>query len=299
MLNLLNGGIHADNNIDLQEFMVQPVGADSFAEALRWGAEIFHALRQLLLSEGHHTAVGDEGGFAPNMRDGRGSAAALELLAHAVERAGFRLGLNADVALALDCAATELYRDSRYQLRGERHPQRGDGHPQLETAAFIAYLQELCERYPVASLEDALREDDWQGWVALTEALGARAQLVGDDLFVTDARLLRHGAKLGAANAILIKPNQVGTISETLDALRAAREVGYAAVVSHRSGETEDSFIADLAVATAAGQIKTGAPCRSDRVAKYNRLLRIEAQAEGAIPLARPFQRASPRRTAD
>ncbi len=278
MMNILNGGAHANNNIDLQEFMVQPVGAPNFAEALRWGTEIFHTLRGLLREEGHPTAVGDEGGFAPNLS---GSAAALELLCRAVESAGLRLGRDADVALALDCAATELCRDSRYQLLGEA------GQPQLDTTEFIDYLRQLCERYPVASIEDALHEDDWAGWVELTVALGTGTQLVGDDLFVTDARRLRRGAELGAANAILIKPNQIGTVSETLDTLSTARKIGYATVISHRSGETEDCFIADLAVATAAGQIKTGAPCRSDRVAKYNRLLRIESQSEGAIPLAR------------
>ena len=263
MLNILNGGAHANNNIDVQEFMVQPVAMPSFREALRCGVEIFHALKGLLHDKGLSTAVGDEGGFAPNLPT---NEAALDMVSRAVERAGYRLGDQ--VVLALDCAASELCAEGGYRLAGERKALDSDG--------FCAWLGDLIDRYPIASIEDGLGEDDWEGWRRLTQQLGERVQLVGDDLFVTDAALLRRGAELGVANAILVKPNQIGTLTETLAAVRTAQELGYAAVISHRSGETEDTTIADLAVGTGAGQIKTGSASRSDRVAKYNRLLRIE-----------------------
>ena len=268
MLNVLNGGAHANNNIDIQEFMVQPVAMGSFREALRCGVEIFHALQRLLAGEGLSTAVGDEGGFAPNLPT---NDAALDFLARAVELAGYRLG--EDVTLALDCAASEFEHEGRYVLAGEG--------ADFDGAGFRAWLAALVERHPIASIEDGMGEDDWQGWTALTQELGGSVQLVGDDLFVTDAALLRRGVELGAANAILVKPNQIGTLTETFAAVRTAREHGYATVISHRSGETEDTTIADIAVGVGAGQIKTGSASRSDRVAKYNRLLRIE-EALGA-----------------
>lgn len=271
MMNILNGGEHADNNVDIQEFMIQPVAARSFAEALRCGAEIFHQLKQVLASRGLNTAVGDEGGFAPDLPS---NEAALEAIAAAVEGAGYRLG--EDVTLALDCAASEFYRDGRYTLGG-------DGRD-FDSAGFVGYLARLLDAYPILSIEDGLDESDWDGWKLLTERLGRRVQLVGDDLFVTNTRILAEGIEKGLANSILIKPNQIGTLSETLDAVRMAFAAGYTAVISHRSGETEDTTIADLAVATGAGQIKTGALCRSDRVAKYNRLLRIEAELGAAAP---------------
>ena len=271
MMNILNGGEHADNNVDIQEFMIQPVAAGSFAEALRCGAEIFHQLKQVLASRGLNTAVGDEGGFAPDLPS---NEAALEAIAAAVERAGYRLG--EDVTLALDCAASEFYRDGRYTLGG-------DGRD-FDSAGFAGYLARLLDAYPILSIEDGLDESDWDGWKLLTERLGRRVQLVGDDLFVTNTKILAEGIEKGVANSILIKPNQIGTLSETLDAVRMAFAAGYTAVISHRSGETEDTTIADLAVATGAGQIKTGALCRSDRVAKYNRLLRIEAELGAAAP---------------
>ena len=271
MMNILNGGVHADNNVDIQEFMVQPVGAPDFAEALRWGVEIFHALRALLKRRGLATAVGDEGGFAPDLP---ASEAALEVIAEAVAAAGFRLG--EDITLALDCAASELYRGDAYHLDGEGRS--------FSAQEFAEYLAGLCERWPILSVEDGMAEDDWEGWEILTRLLAGRAQLVGDDLFVTREETLRQGIERGVANAVLVKFNQVGTLSETLDTIACARQAGYGIVVSHRSGETEDVTIADLAVGTAAGQIKTGAPCRSDRVAKYNRLLRIEAQLSGTAP---------------
>lgn len=271
MMNILNGGEHADNNVDIQEFMIQPVAAGSFAEALRCGAEIFHQLKQVLASRGLNTAVGDEGGFAPDLPS---NEAALEAIAAAVERAGYRLG--EDVTLALDCAASEFYRDGRYTLGG-------DGRD-FDSAGFVGYLARLLDAYPILSIEDGLDESDWDGWKLLTERLGRRVQLVGDDLFVTNTKILAEGIEKGVANSILIKPNQIGTLSETLDAVRMAFAAGYTAVISHRSGETEDTTIADLAVATGAGQIKTGALCRSDRVAKYNRLLRIEAELGAAAP---------------
>ena len=271
MMNILNGGEHADNNVDIQEFMVQPVAARSFAEALRCGAEIFHQLKQVLAGRGLNTAVGDEGGFAPDLPS---NEAALEVIATAVERAGYRLG--EDVTLALDCAASEFYRDGRYTLGG-------DGRD-FDSAGFVGYLGGLLDAYPILSIEDGLDESDWDGWKLLTERLGERVQLVGDDLFVTNTKILAEGIEKGIANSILIKLNQIGTLSETLDAIRMAADAGYTAVISHRSGETEDTTIADLAVATGAGQIKTGSLCRSERVAKYNRLLRIEAELGAAAP---------------
>ncbi|MCC6297170.1 MAG: phosphopyruvate hydratase [Pseudomonadales bacterium] len=271
MMNIINGGEHADNNVDIQEFMIQPVAAPTFAEGLRAGAEIFHALKKVLGGRGLATAVGDEGGFAPNLAS---NAEALAVIAEAVATAGYRLGT--DITLALDCAASEFYRDGRYQLRGEGKD--------FDAAGFVGYLADLCDRYPIVSIEDGLDEADWDGWKLLTGRLGDRIQLVGDDLFVTNTAILGRGIEQGVANAILIKPNQIGTLSETLDAIAMARAAGYRAVISHRSGETEDTTIADLAVATGAGQIKTGSLCRSDRVAKYNRLLRIEAELDGTAP---------------
>ena len=263
MMNILNGGAHADNGLDIQEFMIQPISQTSFSEALRCGVEVFHGLKAMLKARGLATSVGDEGGFAPNLS---ASAEALDLIAAAAQAAGYRLG--EDLTLALDCAASEFRTGDEYHLVGEGR--------RLDSAGLVGYLEELADRYPIASIEDGLDEGDWEGWLLLTKRLGERVQLVGDDLFVTDARLLRRGIELGVANAILIKPNQIGTLSETLDALELARQAGYATIVSHRSGETEDAAIADLAVGAGAGQIKTGAPCRSDRAAKYNQLLRIE-----------------------
>jgi enolase len=263
MMNIINGGEHADNNVDIQEFMIQPVSMRSFRDALRCGAEVFHALRQALKSRGLATAVGDEGGFAPNLGS---NAEALALIAEAVDRAGYRLG--EDVTLALDCAASEFYRDGSYDLTGEGR--------RFDAAGFAGYLADLSSQFPITSIEDGMDESDWDGWRLLTERIGQRVQLVGDDLFVTNTRILAEGIAKGIANAILIKFNQIGSLTETLDAIRMAHEAGYKAVISHRSGETEDTTIADLAVATGAGQIKTGSLCRSDRVAKYNRLLRIE-----------------------
>ena len=271
MMNIINGGEHADNNVDIQEFMIQPVGAESFAEALRCGAEIFHALKKVLHERGLGTAVGDEGGFAPNLPS---NEAALEAILDAVERSGYRIGQ--EVTLALDCAASEFYRDGRYHLSGEGKD--------YDAAGFTAYLDELSRRYPILSIEDGMDESDWDGWARLTQALGERVQLVGDDLFVTNTRILKEGIEKGIANSILIKFNQIGSLSETLDAIGMARQAGYTAVISHRSGETEDTTIADLAVGTSAGQIKTGSLCRSDRVAKYNRLLRIEAELGAVAP---------------
>lgn len=265
MMNILNGGEHADNNVDIQEFMVQPVGASSFAEALRIGAEIFHSLKKVLQKEGLSTAVGDEGGFAPDLPS---NEAALEMIRTAVENAGYSLG--SDITLALDCASSEFYEAGKYHLRGEDK--------QYTATEFADYLAGLCDRYPIVSIEDGMDESDWEGWATLTGKLGERVQLVGDDLFVTNTRILKRGIDEGVGNSILIKFNQIGTLTETLDAIRMAQEAGYTAVISHRSGETEDTTIADLAVATCAGQIKTGSLCRSDRVAKYNQLLRIEEQ---------------------
>ena len=271
MMNIINGGEHADNNVDIQEFMVQPVGAKSFAEALRCGAEIFHALKKVLQDRGLSTAVGDEGGFAPNLPSNEG---ALEAIKEAVEQAGYELGK--DVTLALDCASTEFYRDGKYDLAGEGKAFDAEG--------FADYLADLCQRYPIVSIEDGMSENDWTGWATLTRKLGDRVQLVGDDLFVTNTKILKEGIEKQTGNSILIKFNQIGSLSETLDAIKMAKDAGYTAVISHRSGETEDATIADLAVGTAAGQIKTGSLCRSDRVAKYNQLLRIEEQLQGKAP---------------
>ena len=271
MMNILNGGEHADNNVDIQEFMVQPVGAPTFAEALRAGAEIFHQLKKVLSARGLNTAVGDEGGFAPNLPS---NEAALEAIAAAVAKAGYTLGK--DITLALDCAASEFYRDGKYDLAGEGK--------QFTSAEFTDYLANLAASHPIISIEDGLDESDWDGWKLLTDKIGARVQLVGDDLFVTNTKILKKGIDTGVANSILIKFNQIGSLSETLDAIAMAKAAGYTAVISHRSGETEDTTIADLAVATAAGQIKTGSLCRSDRVAKYNRLLRIEAELGARAP---------------
>ena len=265
MMNIINGGEHADNNVDIQEFMVQPVSAKSFAEALQVGAEIFHALKKVLSAKGLNTAVGDEGGFAPDLAS---NADALAVIKQATEAAGYTLG--EDVTLALDCAASEFYREGQYDLSGEGKVYSSEG--------FSDFLAELCDQYPIISIEDGLDESDWDGWKYQTEKLGDTVQLVGDDLFVTNTSILSRGIELGVANSILIKFNQIGTLSETLDAINMAKDAGYSVVISHRSGETEDTTIADLAVATAAGQIKTGSLCRSDRVAKYNRLLRIEAE---------------------
>jgi len=271
MMNILNGGEHADNNVDIQEFMVQPVAAKSFAEALRIGAEIFHALKKVLSSKGLNTAVGDEGGFAPDLPSNEG---ALAVIQEAVEKAGYKLGT--DVTLALDCASSEFYKDGQYQLSGEGKS--------FDSAGFADYLAGLCERYPIVSIEDGMDESDWDGWKVLTEKLGDKVQLVGDDLFVTNTKILKQGIDKSIGNSILIKFNQIGSLSETLDAIKMAQDAGYTAVISHRSGETEDTTIADLAVATCAGQIKTGSLCRSDRVAKYNQLLRIEEALDGKAP---------------
>ncbi len=265
MMNILNGGEHADNNVDIQEFMVQPVSMASFREALRAGAEIFHHLKAVLSGMGLATAVGDEGGFAPNLES---NAQALDVIAQAVERAGYSLGT--DVTLALDCAASEFYHDGEYRLSGEGQS--------YDAAGFTDYLAHLCDRHPIVSIEDGMDESDWPGWKQLTDKLGSRVQLVGDDLFVTNTDILSRGIDEGVANSILIKFNQIGTLSETLDAIAMADKAGFTSVISHRSGETEDTTIADLAVGTGAGQIKTGSLCRSDRVAKYNQLLRIEAE---------------------
>ncbi len=263
MMNIINGGEHADNNVDIQEFMVQPVGAKNFAEALRMGAEIFHSLKKVLNAKGLNTAVGDEGGFAPNLAS---NEEALAVIVSAVENAGYQM--NTDVTLALDCAASEFYKGGVYDLSGEGK--------QFDSEAFGDYLADLSNRYPIVSIEDGLDESDWDGWSSLTKKIGESVQLVGDDLFVTNTKILKRGIDNGVGNSILIKFNQIGSLSETLDAIKMAKDAGYTAVISHRSGETEDATIADLAVGTAAGQIKTGSLCRSDRVAKYNQLLRIE-----------------------
>ena len=271
MMNIINGGEHADNNVDIQEFMVQPVGAKTFAEALRMGAEIFHNLKKILHDKGLNTAVGDEGGFAPNLPSNED---ALKVIAEAVEKAGYKLGDN--VTLALDCASSEFYKDGKYDLAGEGRV--------FTTNEFSDYLADLANKYPIISIEDGKDESDWDGWADLTQKIGHKIQLVGDDLFVTNTKILKEGIEKKIANSILIKFNQIGSLSETLDAIKMAQDAGYTAVISHRSGETEDTTIADLAVATAAGQIKTGSLCRSDRVSKYNRLLRIEAELGAAAP---------------
>jgi enolase len=277
MMNVLNGGAHADNKVDFQEFMVVPVGAATFSDAVRTGAEVFHALKRTLHDRGLSTAVGDEGGFAPDLDS---NEAALEALIAGIEAAGYRPA--DDVAIALDPATSEIHRDGRYVLEHEGRS--------LSSAELSAYWADLCSRYPVVSIEDGLDEEDWDGWKLLTEQLGDRVQLVGDDLFVTNTERLRRGIDSGVANSILVKVNQIGTLTEALEAVRMAQEAGYTAVMSHRSGETEDTTIADLAVATGCGQIKTGAPSRSDRVSKYNQLLRIEeALGADATYRGRPF----------
>jgi enolase len=280
MMNIINGGAHADNPIDIQEFMVLPVGVSTINEAIRVGAEIFHTLKKLLKDAGHNTAIGDEGGFAPNLAS---SAAALDFIVKAVEKAGFKPGQ--DVLLGLDVAATEFFKDGKYNLAGEGKV--------LSAEQLVAYYQDLCAKFPIASIEDGMSEDDFTGWKLLTDALGSKVQLVGDDLFVTNPVRLRDGIARGLGNAILIKVNQIGTLSETLEAVETAHKAGYRAVMSHRSGETEDSTIADLAVATNCGQIKTGSLSRSDRLAKYNQLIRIaeqlgdQARYDGKAALAR------------
>ena len=273
MMNIINGGVHADNPIDFQEFMIVPVGVTSIAEAVRMGAEVFHALRHALKGAGHNTSVGDEGGFAPNLASTR---EALDFVMAAIAVAGYRPG--EDVYLALDVAATELFGEDRYFLKGEKRSLEADG--------MIAYYAELLSNYPIFSIEDGMAEDDWQGWRAMTKALGNRCQIVGDDIFVTNVTRLKQGIEQGIANAVLVKVNQIGTLTETLDAVRMAQQAGYAAVMSHRSGETEDATIADLAVATNCGQIKTGSLARSDRVAKYNQLIRIEEELGSAAHYA-------------
>ncbi len=278
MMNILNGGEHADNNVDIQEFMVMPTGASDFAEALRCGAEIFHTLKAVLTERGLSTAVGDEGGFAPNLPS---NESALEAIMEAIDKAGYKAG--DDVYLALDCAASEFFEDGEYVLSGEDK--------RFDSNGFSDYLADLAAKYPILSIEDGLDESDWDGWKYLTDKLGDKVQLVGDDLFVTNPAILKKGIDASVANSILIKVNQIGTLTETLDAMHTAREAGYTTVMSHRSGETEDTTIADLAVATAAGQIKTGSLCRSDRVAKYNRLLRIEDHSAAIYKGLSEFQR--------
>ena len=273
MMNIINGGAHANNSLDIQEFMILPVGAKSLSEAVRCGAEIFHTLKQLLNDRGLTTAVGDEGGFAPDLPS---NAAALELILQAIEQAGYRAAR--DVYLGLDVASSEFFRDDRYHLEAEGKS--------YSSAEFAAYLGDLAARYPIITIEDGMAEGDWDGWALLTRQLGKRLQLVGDDLFVTNTRILAEGIQKGIANSILIKPNQIGTLTETLAAVAMAEKAGYSSVISHRSGETEDSTIADIAVATAATQIKTGSMSRSDRTAKYNQLLRIELELAGKATYA-------------
>ena len=269
LMNIINGGSHADNDVDIQEFMIVPIGAESFSEALRWGVETYHSLKALLKSKGLSTGLGDEGGFAPNLPSNR---AALDLIVEAITNAGYTPGK--DIGLAVDVAATEFFTDGAYNFEGK----------QLSTQEIVAYYSELVSDYPLVSIEDPLDEEDWAGWVHLTTELGGKVQIVGDDLFVTNPVRLAKGLSLGAANSILVKVNQIGTLTETLDAVALAQRSGYTAILSHRSGETEDTTIADLAVATDAGQIKTGAPARSERVAKYNQLLRIEEElGEAAV----------------
>ncbi len=271
MMNILNGGAHADTNVDIQEFMIAPIGAESFKEALRWGAEIYHNLKAVLKKRGLATSIGDEGGFAPNLESNR---AALDLIVEAVEKAGYKVG--SQIALAMDVAATEFYKDGKYAFEGSS----------LTAEEMIAYYKGLVDSYPMVSIEDPLSEDDWDGWKAITTELGSRVQLVGDDLFVTNPTRLARGISESTANALLVKVNQIGTLTETLDAVAMAHKAGYRSMMSHRSGETEDTTIADLAVAALCGQIKTGAPARSERVAKYNQLLRIEEELGGAAKYA-------------
>ena len=271
MMNIINGGEHADNNVDIQEFMVQPVGAKTFAEALRMGAEIFHSLKKELQKRGLNTAVGDEGGFAPDLKS---NEEALSVIVEAVKAAGYEM--NKDITLALDCAASEFYKEGKYVLSGENKS--------FDSYGFNDYLAGLSQRYPIVSIEDGLDESDWDGWKDLTNKIGDKVQLVGDDLFVTNTKILTRGIEQGIGNSILIKFNQIGSLTETLAAIKMAKDAGFTAVISHRSGETEDAFIADLAVGTAAGQIKTGSLCRSDRVSKYNQLLRIEQELGSKAP---------------
>ena len=264
-MNIINGGAHADNTIDIQEFMIVPTGAESFSEGLRWGAEIFHSLKKVLNAKGQSTAVGDEGGFAPNLN---GSKDALDTILIAIEKAGYTPGEQ--IHLALDVASSEFFNAGKYDLKGEGK--------QLNREQMVAYLADLTKQYPIVSIEDGMAEGDWDGWKQLTDALGQQVQIVGDDLFVTNPTILSEGIQKGVANSILVKVNQIGTLTETLMAIQLAQQAGYTSVISHRSGETEDTFIADLAVAVNAGQIKTGSLCRSERVAKYNQLLRIEQE---------------------
>ena len=274
MMNIINGGEHADNNVDFQEFMIMPSGAESFKEALRMGAEIFHALKKVLKDKGYNTAVGDEGGFAPDLKS---NEEALEVIMEAIKAAGYKPGV--DILLALDVAASELYKDGTYTLENEKQKEKS-------AADMVEFYADLVERYPIISIEDGMAENDWDGWKLLTDRLGDRIQIVGDDLFVTNTKILKEGIDKGIANSILIKVNQIGTLTETLEAIEMAKRAGYTAVVSHRSGETEDTFIADLAVATNAGQIKTGSLCRTDRICKYNQLLRIEDDLEDVAVFA-------------
>ncbi|HKY92257.1 MAG TPA: phosphopyruvate hydratase [Nevskiaceae bacterium] len=268
MMNVINGGAHADNNVDVQEFMILPVGAPSFSEALRWGTEVFHTLKKVLKDRGLNTAVGDEGGFAPNLAS---NVAALDCLLEAIDKAGYKAGK--DIYLGLDVASSEFFEKGKYNLHGEGRS--------FTPAEFADFLAGICAKYPVISVEDGCAENDWAGWKILTDKIGRKVQLVGDDLFVTNTRILAKGIAEGIGNSILIKPNQIGTLTETLDAIQMATDAGYSSVVSHRSGETEDATIADIAVGTAATQIKTGSLCRSDRIAKYNQLLRIERELGG------------------
>jgi enolase len=277
LMNILNGGAHADNGVDVQEFMIVPIGAPTFSEALRWGTEVYHSLKSLLQSKNLSTGLGDEGGFAPDLPTNR---AALELISEAIEKAGYKVGT--DIAMALDVAATEFYKDGKYHFEGKAH----------SAEEMITYYEGLVAAFPLVSIEDPLDENDWDGWAAMTKRLGDKVQLVGDDLFVTNPARLQTGIDKGTANSILVKVNQIGTLTETLDAVALAQRNGMTAIISHRSGETEDTFIADLAVATNAGQIKTGAPARSERVAKYNQLLRIEEELADAAyyPGAKAFK---------
>jgi len=268
MMNIINGGAHADNNVDIQEFMIMPAGADSFREALRMGAEIFHALKKVLKAKGYNTAVGDEGGFAPDLKS---NEEALQVIMEAIKAAGYKPG--EDILLALDVASSELFKDGNYVLENEKQPKKSP-------KEMVDFYEDLVNRYPIISIEDGMAENDWDGWKLLTDRLGKRIQIVGDDLFVTNPKILKQGIEKGIANSILIKLNQIGTLSETLDAIEMAKRAGYTCVISHRSGETEDTTLADLAVGVNAGQIKTGSLCRTDRVCKYNQLLRIEDELD-------------------
>lgn len=285
MMNIINGGAHADNALDFQEFMIRPIGAPSFKEAIRWGAEIFHTLKGLLKKGGHVTAVGDEGGFAPRLQS---NEEALDLIVMAIERAGYKPG--SQVTLALDCAASEFYEKNAHRYVEKKKKAAGQDFFERSTEEQISYLEQLCQNYPIDSIEDGLSEHDWNGWVLLNERLGKKVQIVGDDIFVTNPKFLRRGIEAKAANAILIKVNQIGTLTETLETVRIAQTHSYATVISHRSGETEDSIIADIAVATNAGQIKTGSLSRSDRMAKYNRLLAIESGLGSSAIYGDPYR---------